>query len=66
MQAGRNGRYSQKTRTFSAKAATYPSTIGVWEDRSEIALFIRGLDNFLKMAGAEMGQTAFRSGMIYA
>jgi len=28
MQAGRNGRYSQKTRSSSAKVATYPSTSG--------------------------------------
>jgi hypothetical protein len=31
--------------------------MGVWEDRSEIALFISRLDGFAKMAGAEMGHS---------
>jgi hypothetical protein len=29
----------------------------VWEERSEIALFISSLGSFLKMAGAEMGHS---------
>lgn len=41
VQAGRNGRYSQKTRASGAKVTTYPSTIGVWPASEAVTGYFR-------------------------
>jgi len=55
MQPYANGLYGQQPRAHPLKPPPYPYTIGVWEDRSEIALFISRLGAICKMAGAKMG-----------
>jgi hypothetical protein len=47
LQAGKNGRYSQQSRAFPTQVTTYPSTIGVWEDRSGLFLLIGYLGGFV-------------------
>ena len=55
VQAGKNAGYGQQTRASPAKTATYPSTIGVWEDRSERALFIGNSEKLVERCRAKEG-----------
>lgn len=52
-----DGPRNQQPRAYPPNPSTYSYTIGVWEDKSEIGLFISGLAISSKKPGANLGHS---------